>query len=189
MPAHLPLSVGFGRRAALAVLAGCAFSFGVGAMVRPAESRMTRTQYAVGPNDLDVCAKTVWGESRGEDFLGKVAVAWVIRNRAERAIRFRAISGKNHALFGDGSVTSACKRPNQFSCWNSGDPNACHLEKAPTKADFAECMKAVVLVMAGEIDDPTKGCCHYCVKTLHPHWAKGRKPFVVIGQHAFYANI
>ena len=38
----------------------------------------------ISDSDLMIMAKTIWGEARGESHNGQVAVAWVIRNRAER---------------------------------------------------------------------------------------------------------
>lgn len=36
--------------------------------------------------DLSIAALTIYGEARGEPYAGKVAVAWVIRNRTEADI-------------------------------------------------------------------------------------------------------
>ena len=41
------------------------------------------TALACNDRALDLLARTVWGEARGECFRGKLAVAWVARNRAE----------------------------------------------------------------------------------------------------------
>ena len=40
--------------------------------------RMTVTE-----KDRDILARTLWGEARGEELIGQIAVAWTIRNRVE----------------------------------------------------------------------------------------------------------
>lgn len=34
-------------------------------------------------SDIDVLARTIWGEARGEGLGGQIAVGWCIRNRVE----------------------------------------------------------------------------------------------------------
>jgi hypothetical protein len=60
---------------------------------------------------------------RAEGQQGKIAVGWVVRNRAKEARRHRAGTGKNHPLFGDGSLEVACTARMQFSCRNLSEPN------------------------------------------------------------------
>jgi spore germination cell wall hydrolase CwlJ-like protein len=36
--------------------------------------------------DRDILARTLYGEARGESFAGQIAVAWTIRNHAQRII-------------------------------------------------------------------------------------------------------
>lgn len=61
--------------------------------------------------DIDILARTIYGEARGEPWEGKIAVAWVVRNRAERG-----------GWWGD-TIREVCLKPWQFSCWNETDPN------------------------------------------------------------------
>ncbi|MGH3756111.1 MAG: cell wall hydrolase, partial [Pseudonocardiaceae bacterium] len=61
--------------------------------------------------DWEVMGRTLYGEARGEPFDGLVAVAWVIRNRAESPRWW----GRD--------VKGVCLHPLQFSCWNETDPN------------------------------------------------------------------
>ena len=65
----------------------------------------------ISDNDLMIMAKTIWGEARGEGRNGQVAVAWVIRNRAERG-----------GWFGN-TIREVCLKDQQFSCWNNNDCN------------------------------------------------------------------
>src|SRR5689334_22986754 len=73
--------------------------------------------------DDDILARTIVGEARGEGKPGMEDVACVIMNRVNAAKLYLAQKDKPHALFGDGSVASACLAKWQFSCWNEDDPN------------------------------------------------------------------
>src|SRR6266851_1198033 len=103
--------------------------------------------------DVLTLARTLWGEARGESDDGKTAVAWVVRNRAERA----GFAGR---LLGQaGAVAHVCRAPWQFSCWNDNDPNraaleALSLDACPDEAAIAR------LVLSGSVADPTRGADH-----------------------------
>src|SRR5215475_12186553 len=59
-------------------------------------------------DDLELLILTIIGESRGEPIEGQVAVGSVILNRCNK--------------YKD-TIDKVVLRPNQFSCWNSNDPN------------------------------------------------------------------
>ncbi len=127
------------------------------------------------PHDLDVAARTVWGEARNQSAMGKVAVASVIRNRAA-APRW----------WGRG-VAGVCQKRAQFSCWLPDDPNCakCH---AVDHSDpvFVECLRIMRGVLTGKMPDPTNGADHYHTRTISPAWAEGKTPCATIGAHVFY---
>lgn len=124
-------------------------------------------------------AATLYGEARGEAALGKRAVAWVIRNRMAVAKKWKAEhKGRQHPLFGDGTVAGVVLRPWQFSCWNKGDPNLARLVElvrtngASAGAGMWAILRAVadgVLAESPEWPDPTWGATHYCTLSL---WGK-----------------
>ena len=131
------------------------------------------------PNDLekefacdDECealARTLVGEAVGEAWLGKVAVAWVVRNRVERAGRW-----------GD-SYREVAFQPAQFSCFGAG-PHRRRVElfpeSLPAERDAVrECLEVAALVRHGRVPDPTNGATHYVSVRLYesercPAWAR-----------------
>lgn len=126
------------------------------------------------PADL-LLALTLWGEARGEPIDGKKAVAWVVRNRMEKAAAWKAARGRNHPLYGDGTVQGVVLRPWQFSCWNKGDPNMPKMLEAVAtggsslNAALWGVLRAVatgVLAEPPEWPDPTFGATHYCTINL-----------------------
>lgn len=141
---------------------------------------------------LTVLARTIWGEARGESWLGKVAVAWTVRNRVARSAAHRERTGRDYWFGGD--VKTIClyrKGPwGQFSCWNPTDPNRSRIERVSLdEPQMAICCAAALAVMSGVIDDPTGGSCHYHVAGLRATWSIGKTPTVEIGRHVFYAGI
>lgn len=148
-------------------------------------------------SDIDVAAKTVYGEARGETYAGKLAVAWVIRTRAEKARQFLVKSPKlqKHGLFGDGSLASVCRVPWQFSCWNLSDPNYRLINQGTMETlwrqpAFNECLLAVLAVQSGREPDNTSGATHYFdPRSANPDWAKGLTAICTIGNHRFYNNV
>lgn len=138
---------------------------------------------AMTPADADTAARTVWGEARGEPFEGKVAVMWVIRNRAERPRWW----SRNPDNIPDDTVEAVCKDPLQFSAWNPSDPNSKRLPIITfSTPQFPECLTAVAGVLSGNCPDPTGGADSYHTIQILPAWAENRHPTVVIGNHAFY---
>lgn len=132
-------------------------------------------------HDIEILGRTIWGEARGETVEGQIAVAWVIRNRAERAQFAR------YQLGIDGAVAFVCLSPWQFSAWNEKDPNRkkmLTLTNDEGAAQFALARK----VLQGEIEDPTRGADHYHVTAMRefPDWATKMKPVREIGRHTFY---
>jgi spore germination cell wall hydrolase CwlJ-like protein len=144
--------------------------------------------------DIEVLAQTLYGEARGSTHDDRCAVAWVIRNRAERAARYKERTGQNHVLFGDGTFAAACHARKQFSCWNEGDPNRplllrLKLSGALDDRAYQECLFIALGVVLGRIPNPIGRCLHYHTATTTPSWAKGVTPYGRIGGHLFYDNI
>lgn len=144
-------------------------------------------------NDLEVAAKTLWGEARGEGHDGMVAVAWVIRNRCTRP-------GYAHIHAGDsfidltnqeGAGAAVCLAPWQFSCWNKGDPNEPQLEALEID-QYVDQYDIVNDVFNGLIDDPTDGAdLYYAPRAMSPpnavpFWAKNSKCVATIGHQLFF---
>lgn len=150
-----------------------------------------------------IVAATLMGETRGEPFEGKVAVAWVVRNRAVAKKWWGIFTAKDRLATGvtvlDHSVTAVCLKIKQFSCWNKDDPSyvVCKKFADPTKfqdnllnKQFSDCLRAVDEVFSGKALDPTKGSTHYInPKIANPKWDDGVEATATIGEHRFYKGI
>src|SRR4051794_25973639 len=137
----------------------------------------------VSDDDIDVLARTIYGEARGEGEEGMKAVASVVMNRVALADR--------HKHFGDGSVASACKAHMQFDCWMASDPNL-HKIEAVTQDDpvFAAAVQIATDAVNGDLDDNTGGATYYYARGIPtPAWAVGKTPCATIGHHFFFKDI
>ncbi|HEX7005577.1 MAG TPA: cell wall hydrolase [Alphaproteobacteria bacterium] len=127
--------------------------------------------------DVEVAARTLYGEARGQPLEGIVAVANVIVNRWRRG--------------GYGATPAdVCLRPWQFSCWNARDPNRAVIERVrPGDFVFDVCRLVASLAVRGLLPDPTGGATHYHTRSVAPDWSRGKTPSAVIGDHLFFTDI
>jgi spore germination cell wall hydrolase CwlJ-like protein len=133
--------------------------------------------------EVELLARTIYGEARGENVRGKEAVASVIVNRVKRAVE------RGGYWWGD-SLGQVCQKPWQFSCWNEGDPNLKKITSVSTEnRAFQSCIRIARRAASGALDDPTGGATHYHNKSVNPPWARTKAPTAEIGNHLFYANI
>ena len=116
---------------------------------------------------------TVWQETRGEPYLGKVGVAEVIFNRTRQ--KFQS----------DGTVASTVLWPKQFSGWNSTDPNRIKAAKLTYDSKgVQECMDAWQEAKQGS--RYVKRALHYYNPSLvTPPWATKMQEVAIIGAHRF----
>lgn len=138
----------------------------------------------VTEKDRDILARTLWGEARGEELTGQIAVAWTIRNRV--------FDGTAKSWWGEG-YAGVCLKAWQFSCWNKNDPNYAYLSGAKP-IPFRELAQAKIAadhVIAGTAPDPTNGATHYYATTMAkpPTWAKSAKQTLKLGHHVFFKDV
>lgn len=126
-------------------------------------------------NAVDILARTLWGEARGEGRRGMHAVANVIANRA------------NNPRWWGQDFISVCKAPWQFSVWNPDDVNLPKL-LGVTQDDpqFRTALELAQLAVMGELEDITNGADHYHTHGVNPLWSQGQKPVASIGNHKFF---
>ena len=130
-------------------------------------------------SDIDILARTVWGEARGEEFLGQRCVAHVVINR------WQADEGQFRK---DDTIATACLRHAQFSCWTATDPNFEEMQTiGPEARSFRIAMRAALEAL--DEPDPTEGARHYKTAGVNPEWSKGREPVIVMGSHYFFVGV
>lgn len=113
-------------------------------------------------SDLNLLAKVISAEARGESYTGQVAVGAVILNRVA------------HASFPD-SISGVVYQKGAFSCMTDGQINT-------KTAD--SCYKAAQDAINGW--DPSGGAIYYYnPKTAKSSWIRNRPVIITIGNHVF----
>jgi len=134
--------------------------------------------------DIDILARTLYGEAEGGDIDDAIAIAWVVVNRATLP------SWPDRPA-------AVCKQPWQFSCWNADNPRLGQMMAAVrngTDRWFNQCWQVAEGVAAGEYPDPTERATHYHTTYIAtPKWARGKTPtYQTPGgryNHLFYNDI
>jgi len=132
-------------------------------------------------SDIDIAARTLWAEARGEPYEGKLAVAHVLFNR------WKTSKGQFRK---DDTLATTCLRHKQFSAWTRGDPNFVHMQTIGfNDKPFRDCMRALLEAMDSE--DPTHGSRHYHTKAMGwpVSWGERKQPVYEIGRHLFYNSV
>ncbi len=133
--------------------------------------------------EIDVLARTLWGEARGEGEAGMEAVASVVLNRVK-------IAQERGGYWWGGNIIQVCQKPYQFSCWNRSDPSYLKLTAVDGKnRDFTLAQRVARRAVNGQIKDTTGAATHYHATYVSPYWAKGKMPTTQIGAHIFYRLI
>jgi len=137
-------------------------------------------------DDIDILARTIYGEARGEyaclegGLASLIAIGNVVMNRLEV-----------HQFYGN-TIREICHKPFQFSCWNRDDPNRELLLRGDIIDPlFTLCREVATKIAREEWPDLTKGSDHYHAISLPliPYWARGQKPKVRLARHVFYQLI
>lgn len=130
--------------------------------------------------EIDVLARTIFGEARGEPIEGMEAVANVVLNRVR-------IAQKKGRYWWGNNIIGVCQKPYQFSAWNKSDPSYQRLINVTDKnIHFATALRIARRAVIGALPDNTKGATHYHADYVSPYWARGEVPVKTIGHHIFY---
>ena len=144
----------------------------------------TQSQNPVDMQDVEILARTLYGEARGENISGKEAVANVVLNRVAKA---RARGGR---YWWGATVRDVCLKKWQFSCWNTDDPNREKLLRVTSSNRiYQSCLRIARRAIAGTLKDLTSGATHYHTNRAFPPWARGRMYACEIGNHQFYNDV
>lgn len=101
--------------------------------------------------DIDTLARTLYGEARGEDKQGRIAVACVVLNRVkkQKMCGWRIVAGQKVP-----TIDATCLKKWQFSCWNENDPNRKIItDISLDNKRFAECYEIATAAVDGLLED------------------------------------
>lgn len=126
-------------------------------------------------SEIELLARCIYGEARGEPDAGKLAVAHVVLNR----VRANGFYGK--------SVREVILKPWQFSCFNDKDPNLPKIAAETfSKYPIDICRVIASLAIQSLTVDPTGGATLYHAQSVSPEWKDKVRFLCRIGSHSFY---
>lgn len=139
-------------------------------------------------SDVDILARTLYGEARGEGIEGMEAVACVIINRYNAKKWFTGYIYENGQKVP--SIAQTCLKKFQFSCWNKNDPNFPALKKITVDDKiFRECLLIAQKAIEGKLEDFTNGALFYHTRQIKPQWARKKTPCYEVKNHLFYNDV
>lgn len=132
-------------------------------------------------DDLNIIARTAWGENRS---LGRAGMQATINTGQNRVASGRTWWGRD--------LRHVFIFPYQYSCWNAGDPNRSKLVAVTEDdAQFAIALELATYACAGQLTDITNGADSYVAGSLSklPTWALRANQTALIGGTRFYRTI
>ena len=126
-------------------------------------------------DDLSLMTALIMGEAEAGLFLGKLAVACVVRNR---------LADKRWP----DTWAEVMLQKYQFSCFNADLIRPEITMQYWGRVAWRECRFAAFGVLCDYVGDITEGANHYYAASLvkQPYWADGHRHTVGVGNHLFY---
>ena len=131
--------------------------------------------------DVEVLARTLYGEARNQGSAGLCAVANVVLNRANHMPR------RYGAL-----ITNVCLKAWQFRCFNDNDSDLDRIAQPRISgAVMYRCRIVAAMAMDGLLVDNTGGATHYHHEAINPWWTDCKCMIyqLQIKNHLFYLEI
>lgn len=130
--------------------------------------------------ELDVLARTIFGEARGCDTDIKEAITNIVMNR----VRVSEARGK---YWWGNNIIQVCQKPYQFPCWDrSSELYKDLLNVTAEDLEFLFCMTTALGGIEGTLQDNTERSTHYHHESNAPFWSRTEHPEVIINDFKFY---
>ena len=133
--------------------------------------------YFMGLSSVELMARLIWGEARGETLEGQVAVGCVVMNRVKGKPRY----GK--------TVHGVILKHKQFSCFNENNPNFINILNGPGDQIMDRLRVVSEMTCSGYVKDVTYGATHYNTRGCDPTWDDNMKLTKIIKNHEFYLEV
>ena len=127
-------------------------------------------------------AEAIYFESRGEPFIGQLAVGQVVLQR----VKSKAFPDDACSVVHQGRLHTSgapVKHKCEFSYWCDGKP-----EEVGDEGAYGEAVSAALLVSEGVRILSVKSALHYHAIYVRPYWADSYKRLAQIGRHVFYSR-
>ena len=125
--------------------------------------------------EIEILAKTIYGEARKETHDVRLAIAWTILNR----VRSKNWRGE--------SVVDVCQYPFDYPSWHKEKELLLSLKKENGDKQYLLIYQMIESLADGKYTDPTNGCTTYCLHTKRmPKWTVPLEAEVKIGRYLFF---
>lgn len=127
--------------------------------------------------DKNVLIETIWGETRGESDIGKMAVVHLILNRH---------FANEHPIFkNQKTISQVCLKKYQFSCWLNKITMR-HIKRDDNYKNIIHVVEKAIHLYEKGIDYSNGALFYYSTIIDSPAWTKNMKKVNEIGKHKFY---
>lgn len=123
--------------------------------------------------DVDCLARNIYFEAMGESQIGK------------RAVGFVTLARSQSSKYPD-SVCEVVYQKRQFSWVSQRSVHQPRLKNAQDRLAWEVSQMEAVMVLSGEVKDPTHGALFYHTKGVNPVWNRNMIRTAVIGDHVFW---
>ena len=138
-------------------------------------------------NIVECLAQNIYFESRNQDFEGKIAVGYVTLHRVNHKNYPNTVcdvvyEGPKYISWKGNEVP--VRWDCQFTWYCDGKADTILLNTGPDKRAWEDSIKAAILVLLEEVEDPTGGATHY----HNPRLSSPKWPYPItasIGEHLF----
>lgn len=127
--------------------------------------------------DIQILAKTIYGEAKNQNISVMEAIANTILNRVR-------LSQNGINTWWGNNIREVCLKPAQFQCWER--PSETPEINSSDDAIYQICHRIAVRAVKGLLKDNTHGGLYYHDINDHPKWAYAGVPCAQIGSLLFY---
>lgn len=138
-------------------------------------------------DEMYLFAATVWHLGRHEPMPAQQALAWLIKRRTLCADRHNKAAGHSHPVFGDGSLSAACRSLAQTN--HIPLQRIKPLEVGFADRDLCRLFSLACLVINNDVGDNITGATHFHHHRQEPAWSHGHRPVALMGSFFFYNTI
>ena len=138
--------------------------------------------------DIEVLARTLWGETDGKDAEEMEMIALAALNRFRSGKWWGGYEQKEGKKYP--SLKATCRIRSQFACWNRKNPRYAEMVNMAEDDERLRLPRQIAKkACCGRLADFGNGAYFYHGKNCRPDWARHHSPCYETKQYLFYNDI